>query len=199
MTNSMKFGIFQLVLAVLLVIFLVHNVSSGVYANMDELVRRAILHQTPTPPAQAFTYSIFRTAPLDIAKVFGRTPGCADADADFIQATARAAIEAGLDPSIAAATVGIESSCNQFAVSNRGAVGIMQIVPKIWKSEFDFAGDVNLFNRDTNLRVGSKILAGLINDHGVTEGIHRYNGTGTDCAGCDPGYTTRILALAGRR
>lgn len=153
----------------------------------------------PKPPIAAMTYSIFRTAPLEVAKVYGRTVGCSDADADLINDTARAAIDAGLEPAIAAATVGIESGCNQFAVSSRGAVGMMQVMPRIWKDKFDFAGDVNLFNRQSNLRVGAQILAGLINDHGTAEGLRRYQGTGVDCATCDMSYTSKIIALAGRR
>jgi hypothetical protein len=158
-----------------------------------------VSQKTPAPPAMAYSYSVFRTAPLDVAKVFGRSPGCADADADLIGAVARASIESGLDPSIAAATVGVESGCNQFAVSSRGAIGIMQIMVRTWNGKYDFAGTVNLFNRDDNLRVGTQIEAALISEYGVAEGIHRYNGLGIDCAGCDPGYTSKILSLAGRK
>jgi hypothetical protein len=154
---------------------------------------------TPKPPAQAFIYSIFRTAPLEVAKVFGRAQGCSDASAELIESTARAAIDAGLDPAIAAATVGVESGCNQFAVSSRGAIGIMQIEVKVWHNQFDFAGNVNLFNRDDNLRVGTKIESELIAQYGMAAGIQRYNGLGVDCASCDSGYVSKILTLAGRR
>jgi hypothetical protein len=147
----------------------------------------------------AFTYSIFRTAPLEVAKVFGRTPGCADADADMIEATARAAIKAGLDPAIAAATVGVESGCNAFAVSSKGAIGYFQVMPRIWKDRFDFAGTVNLFNRDDNMRTGAKIEADLIAQYGIEGGLRHYNGMGTGSPEYDAGYTNKILALAGRK
>jgi hypothetical protein len=175
------------------------NASIRPITSMRDGVMQMLAHQMPQPPAMAFQYSIFRTAPLEVAKVFGRTPGCADADAELIQATAQAAIEAGLDPAIAAATVGVESGCNQFAVSNRGAIGIMQIMPKVWSTKYDFAGSVNLFNRADNLRIGAQIEAGLITQYGVDGGIRRYNGLGVDCSTCDAGYTSKILLLAGRR
>jgi hypothetical protein len=167
--------------------------------NMDTEIQLMLIKQTPQPNAKAFAYSVFRTAPLEVAKVFGRTPGCSDADAEMIQATARAAVEADLDPAIAAATVGVESACNQFAVSSKGAIGIMQIMPKVWKDKYDFAGDVNLFNRDTNLSVGAHIEADLINQYGTENGVRRYNGMGVGCDTCDAGYTSKILTLAGRR
>jgi hypothetical protein len=167
--------------------------------NMDTEVQLMLIKQTPQPTAKMFAYSVFRTAPLEVAKVFGRTAGCSDADADMIQATAKAAIEANLDPAIAAATVGVESACNPFAVSSKGAVGIMQIMPKVWKDKYDFAGDVNLFNRDTNLSVGAHIEAELINQYGLEGGVRRYNGMGVGCDSCDAGYVSKILTLAGRR
>ena len=193
MTNKIAFRVLFLLGALALI-------ALGVFVqSMHGGAFPVLIATTPKPPAMAFTYSIFRTAPLEVAKVFGRAQGCADADASLIESTARAAIDANLDPAIAAATVGVESGCNAFAVSNKGAVGIMQIEVKIWRGQFDFADTVNLFNRDDNLRVGAQIEAGLINQYGTAEGIRRYNGTGTDCASCDPAYTNKILTLAGRR
>lgn len=189
----------EMVLSVVLLAIFSLPSFGGNYADMSTLVQLMLAKQIPQPPALAFRYSLFKTAPLEVAKVFGRTPGCADADADLIQATAKAAIEAGLDPAIAAATVGVESGCNAFAVSSKGAIGIMQIMPKVWMSKYDFAGSVNLFNREDNLRVGAQIEAGLIAEFGVDGGIRRYNGTGVGCDTCDAGYTSKILMLAGRR
>lgn len=174
-------------------------IHSRAVVDMSTEIQMMLVKQTPQPPTKAFTYSIFRTAPLEVAEVFGRTPGCEDADAGMIQSTANAAIEAGLDPSIAAATVGVESGCNGFAISSRGAIGYFQVMPKIWASKFDFTGSVNLLNRDDNMRVGAKIEADLIAQYGMDGGIRRFNGTGVGCDTCDAGYTTKILNLAGRK
>ncbi len=148
----------------------------------------------PVPPR--LSYSQFRTGPLEAAKVFGRSPGCQDVDAEFIYDVNSAAIRTGLDTRIVAATIAIESRCDQFAVSNRGALGLMQPVPRIWKANYDF-GDVNLLNRRDNLRVGTEILSGLVARYGVREALHHYNGLGTNCASCDTSYTSKILMLAG--
>lgn len=188
----------EMVLSVLLLAAFTIPMSGTRTADMGTQMQIMLAKQLPQPPALAFRYSIFRTAPLEVAKVFGRTPGCADADTDLIQATANAAINAGLDPAIAAATVGIESGCNQFAVSSKGAIGIMQIMPRVWSSKFDFAGSVNLFNREDNLKVGAQIEAGLIAEFGISDGIRHYNGMGIGCETCDAGYTSKILNLAGR-
>ena len=164
-------------------------------ADIRPLLARGMVH----PPAFAFAYSIWRTAPLDVAKVFGRSPGCADASSELIEMTAKAAVETNLDPAIFAATVATESSCNQYAVSSRGAVGYSQLMVKIWSAKFDFGGTVNLFNPYDNLHTGASIMADSINHYGTQAGIQRYNGVGVGCDTCDGGYSTRILSLAGRR
>jgi soluble lytic murein transglycosylase-like protein len=174
----------------------------SVAGSANDLASQAHLNyarRAPRAPALAFVYSAYRTAPLTVAKVFGRSQGCFDADPELIEATASAAIQAGLDPAIAAATVAVESGCNQFAISSRGAIGLTQVMPRIWKDHFDFAGDVNLFNRDANLRTGTKIEAGLIQEYGISDGVWRYQGIGVDCSTCDSGYTSKILTLAGRK
>ena len=138
-------------------------------------------------------------AALDVARVFGRAPGCAEADAKLIGDVAKEALRVGLDARILAATVAVESSCDSMAVSRRGAVGLTQIMPRIWKGSFDFEHTINLFNPNDNLHAGATILGDMIKQHGLTEGIRHYNGTGTDCADCDGNYVPKILTLAGRR
>jgi len=51
-----------------------------------------------------------------------------------------------------------------------------------------------------NLRVGSGILADLIEQHGRRVALQRYLGTGTDDGSITPGgYASKILALDGER
>jgi len=54
----------------------------------------------PHPPEAALTFSIWRTAPIQVALVFGRASwtACSDADPELVEITAEAAIRAGLDP-----------------------------------------------------------------------------------------------------
>jgi hypothetical protein len=198
MSKKIIFGLWFGVLALFASIFIPLLVSGSSHTSMDTWVQTVIAKQIPQPPAKAFAYSIFRTAPLEVAKVFGRTQGCADADAELIESTARAAIDAGLDPAILAATIGVESGCNPFAISGRGAVGLTQVVPHIWKETYNFELTYNLLNPKDNLHVGAAILSNLINQYGVLNGLHRYNGLGQDCPSCDAGYADKITRLVGR-
>ncbi len=158
---------------------------------------QVVLRFRPTAPK--IEYTDLRTGPLEVAKVFGRSAGCSDADAELIEITNIAAIRAGLDPRLVAATIAVESNCNNFAVSSRGALGLMQIMPKIWKDKYDFQSKYNLLNLYDNVQVGSEILSGLVQQYGVTEGIKRYQGLGIGCETCDGQYTEKILRLAGRK
>jgi len=170
-------------------------------SDVDMVARQHLLlaRFRPVPPAEfQQEYSAVVNAPLTVAKVFGRSQACADIDADFIYYVARQARHTGIDPAVAAATIATESGCNALAVSNRGAVGIMQVMPKVWNTQFDFSR-VNLLNREQGVAVGLQIEAGLIRQWGLHGGVRRYQGLGEGCDSCDDGYTGKILALAGRR
>lgn len=152
----------------------------------------------PKPPAMAYEFGVYHDGPFEVAKVFGRSQGCKSADGDLIKYTSDASIKAGVDPRIVASVIAVESECNQFAVSSRGALGLMQVEANTWKNHFDFGGDVNLLNRQDNIKTGATILARLITVYGTTDGIRRYNGTGVGCETCDSGYTSKVMAMAGR-
>lgn len=137
-------------------------------------------------------------APLAVALVFGRSTGCQNADPALIELVAREAVNTGLPPKVLAATVAVESQCNPIAISNRGAVGLTQVVPRVWKDSFDFAR-VNLLNPRDNVHVGARIMAGLVRDHGLARGVQLYNGAGVGCSTCDGDYSSKVLVLAGGR
>jgi hypothetical protein len=154
--------------------------------------------QTPKPPTMAYEFGIYHDGPFEVAKVFGRSQGCQSADGELIKFTSDTALKAGVDPRIVASIIAVESGCNQFAVSSRGALGLMQVEAGVWKSHFDFGGDVNLLNRQDNIKTGATILARLITQFGTVDGIRRYNGTGVGCDTCDAGYTAKVMAMVGR-
>ena len=152
----------------------------------------------PKLPKIAFVPSSFRTGPLEVAKVFGRAKGCERATPELIQAVSDESVLHGIDPRIAAATLAIESSCNPYAVSVRGAVGLMQITPKTWSDKYDFTKTYNLLNLHDNVQVGISILADMIHTYGEREGVRRYQGLGVGCSTCDGAYTDKIMGLAVR-
>ena len=82
-----------------------------------------------------------------------------------------------LDPELVLAVIEVESRFDRFAISNAGAQGLMQIMP-FWLKELDRPED-NLFNVQTNLRMGCTILRYYIDmENGdVTRALARYNGS----------------------
>src|ERR1039458_6818679 len=64
----------------------------------------------PPPPASVTKQY---AAALDVARVFGRSPGCTDASPELITAVATAAVKANLSARVFAATVAVESACNR--------------------------------------------------------------------------------------
>jgi len=137
----------------------------------------------------------FQRAFFLAAEVYGKA-GCGDQG--LAEMTARHSIRTGLPPQLIAAQASTESTCNPLAVSNRGAVGLMQIVPKTFGKQYDFS-KINLFNPEDNMRVGTDILTQLVKDHGIKGGLYRYYGTGVDGIGLGgSGYADKVLQLSGK-
>ncbi len=161
-----------------------------------------IIYLSQPLPAQAVVpvehevHSVeFQHAFFEAAKVYGKA-GCGDQA--LAEMTARHAISSGLPAQLIAAQVAVESTCNPQSVSNKGAIGLTQVVPKMWNKQFDFS-KVNLFNPDQNMMVGTAILSELVKQHGLKKGLLRYYGTGNDGIGLGgSGYADKILLLAGK-
>lgn len=108
----------------------------------------------------------------------------------YAKITAQAAVDSHLSPRMVAALVFVESSCRATVVSKKGAVGLVQVNPRVWRYSRRALQDPY-----TNLRIGTRILADYIRAHGLREGLHRYNGLG------DPSedYSERVLQAAYRQ
>lgn len=89
----------------------------------------------------------------------------------------REAKRAKLPPELVLSVIDVESDFNRFAVSNAGAQGLMQIMP-FWLKEIGHPKD-NLFNMQTNLRMGCTILRYYLDkEHGkLRKALARYNGS----------------------
>lgn len=69
-----------------------------------------------------------------------------------------AARKAGVDPALVHAVIGVESAYNARAVSHKGALGLMQVIPGTGRR---FGSD-NLLNPTANIRAGTRFLSHLL-------------------------------------
>ena len=79
------------------------------------------------------------------------------------------AIRYNQDPKFILALIAIESEFYNWAVSEKGAKGLMQIMPYVGKSlaqelGIEWSGDRTLFNPFLNIKIGSYYLAQLIKE-----------------------------------
>jgi hypothetical protein len=109
---------------------------------------------------------------------------------EFSERVAHYAVDAHLPVRVVAADVIVESSAHPSAVSKSGAVGLMQVMPKIWNVSAE-----DLKNPDFNLRVGTGILSHHVRAYGMREGLRHYFGTAD--ANASELYADRVLAVAG--
>lgn len=86
------------------------------------------------------------------------------------------ATRAELDPQLVLSLITIESKFNPYAISNVGALGLMQVMP-FWQKILG-SPEQNLFDINTNIRYGCSILAYYIGkEHGdLSKALSRYNG-----------------------
>ncbi len=131
---------------------------------------------------------------FEASKVYGKA-GCGDIV--LAEKTAQQAVKSGLPASLIAGQIATESTCNPLSVSNRGAVGLMQIVPKVWKAKYDFT-KINLFNPDDNMTVGCAIMADLVKRYGVKNALVHYYGIGNDGIGSNGGEYSKKVQLVGK-
>ncbi|MCK5185481.1 MAG: lytic transglycosylase domain-containing protein [Deltaproteobacteria bacterium] len=75
-----------------------------------------------------------------------------------------------ITPELLTALIVVESSANHIAVSKKGAVGLTQVMPRIWQ-----INKKELFNPYKNIEVGSEILKYYIDKHGIKGGLSSYN------------------------
>ena len=80
-----------------------------------------------------------------------------------------------LNPRLIASIVIVERRGNPFAISNKDAIGIMQIHLPTWGAAADREG-INLFKIEDNIDFGARILRDYVRRFGVWAGVKRYNG-----------------------
>lgn len=106
----------------------------------------------------------------------------------------REASRVGLNPELVLGLIEVESNFDKYAISNAGALGLMQVMP-FWVDEIGHPDD-QLLDIDTNLRYGCAILSLYLQiERGNLENaLARYNGSLGQTW-----YPTRVLGAWQRR
>ena len=97
-------------------------------------------------------------------------------------------------PTLILAVIAIESNFNPFAQRSESNRGLMQVDSLSQQETLSrFGGPLSVFDPLTNLRVGSRVLQGFIQETGSIEnGVQAYAQTSPQAA--DGSYTERVLA-----
>jgi soluble lytic murein transglycosylase-like protein len=81
------------------------------------------------------------------------------ADVPYREIIAKACQKEGLDTKLVIAVIKVESNFNRFAVSPKGAKGLMQLMPSVQKDE----GVKSIFDPTDNISAGVRYLKKLLN------------------------------------
>jgi soluble lytic murein transglycosylase-like protein len=170
-----KFGLKAIVTAI---VFSLAAVSQGADAQSTLAAPTAASDTTPDAglPAlsdiAAMLRAQFRVAPSESMKI---------ARAVLIEAERQA-----ISPVLLLAVMSVESSFDRHAVSNAGARGLMQVLPAAHPQLI--AGTTDLSDPAINVRIGSTILRGYLDESGgdLDAALVRYSGGGR-------GYAQRVV------
>jgi len=116
-----------------------------------------------------------------------------DATADLVSEAYAVGRAVGLDPLLILAVISVESRFNPIAESDKGAKGLMQVIPK-WHYEklAEHGGADAVLDPRTNMLVGAQILKEYIVRAGTLEaGLQMYNGASDDPS---QGYAQKVIA-----
>ena len=168
-SNSVKVLVYAVACA--LVISFFPTTTAIVSSNQDAPV--------PAPPqavAVERINAISDATVYSIEDILGRHSRVDSVDrARIARAVVASARKYDVDPFLVASILLVESSGNPFAISDRDAVGIMQIHVPTWGSLVDVER-INLFSVEDNVDLGTRILKDYTVRHGLWDGVMRYLG-----------------------
>lgn len=84
--------------------------------------------------------------------------------------------EMGIAPRLALSMAKVESKFDHKAVSPKGAIGVLQIMPHVARDEYDVPAE-RLFEPDVNIRIGLTFMKSLLQrfDHNLDLSLAAYN------------------------
>jgi soluble lytic murein transglycosylase-like protein len=123
------------------------------FSNVPDDARYKLIIHAPVEAAAG--------APVDAQRAAAWLARSADYDA----AISRAAVAANVQAELVRAVIVVESGFNPRAISRRGAVGLMQLLPSTARR----FGAFNAFDPEQNIRAGAQYLAELISRYGSSK------------------------------
>jgi len=108
-----------------------------------------------------------------IAQKYALSPYSKD---EIMEQLKQQALQLGLEPRLAISMAEVESGYNPNAISPKGAIGVLQIMPKVAWKDFKVSREM-LFDPETNIRVGLSWLKSLLNrfDQDLDLSLAAYN------------------------
>lgn len=104
----------------------------------------------------------------------------------------REARKNGLDPVLVVAVMAVESRFNPIAQSERGAMGLMQVIPRFHSDKVSADGEESIFDPHVNIRLGARVLKEYIQRGGnELAGLQLYNGSASDPSNA---YAGKVMA-----
>jgi soluble lytic murein transglycosylase-like protein len=84
--------------------------------------------------------------------------------------------EVGVAPRLALSMAKVESRFDHKAVSPKGAIGVLQVMPHVAREEYDVPAE-KLFEPDVNIRIGLTVMKSLLQrfDHNLELSLAAYN------------------------
>jgi len=159
-------------------------------ASASEIAAVAAASESPAPEPQAKPENKrYRTLSEFLSR---RYKVSQDVTMDLVTMAHAAGHQVGLDPLLIIAVISVESRFNPIAESVAGAKGLMQIIPKYHTDKFrEFGGVEAVFDPETNILVGSKIIKEYIRRTGsLNSALQLYGGAADDDS---DGYFEKVM------